>query len=82
MHEAAVLVGLLKANNYYNPHSNPDRATKRRNLVIDLMVKQKYITEVEAEKYKAQPLVLKYKVITYSQGPAPYFVERLKILHC
>ena len=26
VHEAAVLIGLLKANNYYNPHNNPERA--------------------------------------------------------
>lgn len=76
--EAAVIIGMLKANNYYNPHSNPERAEKRRNLVIDLMAKHEYITVVKAEEYKAQPMVLKYKVITYSEGPAPYFVERLK----
>lgn len=76
--EAAVLVGMLKANNYYNPHSNPDRAKQRRNVVIDLMAKNKYITEAQAEEYKAKPMVLNYKVITYTQGPAPYFMERLK----
>jgi penicillin-binding protein 1A len=76
--EAAVLVGMLKANNYYNPHNNPDRAKERRNVVFDQMAKNGFITEAEAEKYKALPLVVKYSVITYNQGPAPYFVEKLK----
>ncbi|KAF0235996.1 MAG: penicillin-binding protein [Prolixibacteraceae bacterium] len=76
--EAAVLVGMLKANNYYNPHNNPDRAKERRNVVLDQMAKNGVITDTEAEKYKAMPMVIKYSVITYNQGPAPYFTERLK----
>jgi penicillin-binding protein 1A len=76
--EAAVLVGMLKANNYYNPHSNPDRAKERRNIVIDQMAKQEYITEAKAEEFKAKPLGLNYRVISYNQGPATYFLERLR----
>jgi penicillin-binding protein 1A len=76
--EAATIIGMLKANNYYNPHANPDRARERRNVVIDLMAKQEYISTAEAEEFKAKPLVLKYSPITYTVGPAPYFVERLK----
>jgi penicillin-binding protein 1A len=76
--EAATIIGMLKANNYYNPHSNPNRARERRNVVIDLMAKHKYISNVEAEEFKAVPMVLKYSPITYTQGPAPYFAERLK----
>jgi penicillin-binding protein 1A len=78
IHEAAVLVGMLKANNYYNPHNNHDRAKERRNVVIDQMTKNGVITDIEAEKYKAMPMVIKYSVITYNQGPAPYFMEMLK----
>jgi len=78
VHEAAVLVGMLKANNYYNPHSNPDRAKERRNVVLDQMVKKEYLSESKAEQYKAKPLGLKYQVISYNQGPASYFMERLR----
>src|SRR5690606_33105143 len=39
VNEAAVLVGLLKGNTLYNPRRNPERATDRRNVVIDQMVK-------------------------------------------
>lgn len=78
VHEAAVLVGLLKANNYYNPHNNPERAKERRNVVIDQMLKNDYLTKSQAEEYKSKPMVLKYSPITYSVGPAPYLVEKLK----
>ena len=76
--EAAVLVGMLKANNYYNPRTHPERAFERRNLVIGQMAKYEYISEQQAKDFQAKPLGLKYRVISYNQGPAPYFLERLK----
>lgn len=78
IHEAAVLVGMLKANNYYNPRTHPERAVERRNLVIGQMAKYEYITMQQEEIYKAKLLGLRYRVISYNQGPAPYFLERLK----
>ncbi|WP_372651426.1 transglycosylase domain-containing protein, partial [Draconibacterium sp.] len=78
VHEAAVLVGMLKANNYYNPRTHPERALGRRNVVIDLMVKNNYLNAADAAKYKEKPLGMHYRLISYNQGPAPYFLERLK----
>lgn len=76
--ESAVLIGMLKANNYYNPRTHPERAKGRRDVVIDQMVKYEYLTEEEANINKAKPLKVKYRVISYNQGPAPYFLEKLK----
>lgn len=78
VHEAAVLVGMLKANNYYNPRTHPKRAIERRNTVIAQMEKYEYLSAKEADIYKAKPLGVKYRVISYNQGPAPYFLEKLK----
>lgn len=78
IHEAAVLVGMLKANNYYNPRTHPVRAEERRNIVISQMAKYDYITEMQLKEFKAKPLGIKYRVISYNQGPAPYFLEKLK----
>jgi len=36
-HEYALLVGLLKGPSYYNPLRHPERAKKRRNLVLRIM---------------------------------------------
>ncbi|MBW6533695.1 MAG: transglycosylase domain-containing protein [Mariniphaga sp.] len=76
--EAAVLIGMLKANNAYNPRINPDRSKERRNLVISLMVNNGYLSEEEGNKYKEKPLEIKYTRISFNEGPAPYFLEMLK----
>ena len=78
VHEAATLVGMLKANNSYNPRKNPERSLDRRNVVIDQMEKYNYITSAEAKAYKAEPLGLTYNLITYSEGPAPYLIEKIR----
>jgi len=76
--EAATLIGMLKANNSYNPRKNPEKSMERRNVVIDQMLRYNYISESEAKMYKSQPLDLTYNLITYNEGPAPYLVERLR----
>jgi penicillin-binding protein 1A len=76
--EAATLVGILKANNLFNPRLHPDRSLQRRNVVIDRMVKQNYLSESEAAKHKEEPLGLRYRLITYNQGPAPYLLGHLR----
>lgn len=78
VHEAATLIGMLKANNSYNPRKNPKRSLERRNVVIDQMLKYGYVSEGEAKLYKAEPLGLAYNLITYNEGPAPYLMERLR----
>ena len=78
VHEAATLVGMLKANNSYNPRKNPERSLDRRNVVIDQMLKNNYISVGEAKLYKAEPLELTYNLITYNEGPAPYLMEKLR----
>lgn len=78
VHEAATLIGMLKANNSYNPRKNPERSLDRRNVVIDQMQKYGYLSVGEAKLYKAEPLDLDYNLITYNEGPAPYLMERLR----
>jgi len=73
LEEAAVLIGMLKGNTIYNPRRNPERATARRNTVLDQMAKYKYITAAQAEEAKRKPLQLKYQRINNHEGPAPYF---------
>jgi len=76
--EAATLIGMLKANNSYNPRKNPQRSLQRRNVVIEQMLKYGYISEGEAKLYKEEPLNLAYNLITYNEGPAPYLMEKLR----
>ena len=76
--EAATLVGMLKANNSYNPRKNPERSLERRNVVIEQMQKYNYISVGEAKMYKAEPMNLTYNLITFNEGPAPYLMEKLR----
>jgi penicillin-binding protein 1A len=76
--QAATLVGILKANNVFNPRLHPEKSLERRNIVIDQMVKQDYLTTEDAKLYKTDPLGLNYRLITYNQGPAPYLLEHLR----
>lgn len=71
--EAAVLVGLLKATTAYNPRINPKNALKRRNIVIDNMVKHGMLTRAEGDSIKELPIELKFSVENVYDGKALYF---------
>ena len=75
--ESAVLVGLLKANTYFNPRLNPKNSLQRRNMVLDLMGKQGYLTAKEADRLQKLPLKLNYENATLN-APAGYFVHQVK----
>lgn len=76
--EAAVLVGMLKANYTYNPRRNPKAALDRRNVVLGQMEVNGKITAAEAARLKALPIKLNYRKLDENTGYAPYFREVLK----
>ncbi|MBX6378797.1 MAG: transglycosylase domain-containing protein, partial [Clostridia bacterium] len=74
--EAALLAGLPKAPNDYEPIGNPEAARGRRNVVLDLMVENGAITRQEAEAAKASPLVVKPgRTPQQKYEQAPHFVD-------
>ena len=56
LHQQALLVGMIKGPSLYNPLRNPERATGRRNLVLDEMVEAGIINDGQAAVAKAMPL--------------------------
>jgi penicillin-binding protein 1A len=76
--QAAVLVGMLKATYSYNPRLFPDRAMRRRNVVLRQMVKYQYLDSMKAISIMRVPIALEYNNISHHQGLAPYFREYLK----
>ena len=76
--EAATLIAMLKGTNLYNPRRNPKRSLDRRNTVIELMAKNDFITDAEANAAKSKPIVLRYNKIDHNKGLAPYFREVLR----
>jgi penicillin-binding protein 1A len=76
LEEAAVLAGMPKAPNLYSPINNPERALRRRNLVINNLLEDGKITTDEATRAKNFPLKLNVQWDTNSL--APNFVEEVR----
>lgn len=54
--DSALLVAMMKGPSYYNPVHHPERALARRNIVLDLMVKENLINLEQAQQAKQQKL--------------------------
>src|SRR3979411_2520695 len=76
LEEAALLAGLPKAPQYYSPITHPERAIKRRNLVINAMLEDGKITATQAAETKARPVQL--NVQRDPNTLAPNFVEEIR----
>jgi penicillin-binding protein 1A len=74
--EAALLAGLPKGPQVYSPINHPDRAMKRRNLVINAMLEDGKITAAQAEDARSSPIVL--HLAHDPNSLAPYFVEEIR----
>jgi penicillin-binding protein 1A len=77
--EAAVLIGMLKATTSYNPRMRPENALRRRNIVLNQMVKYQFLDAFTADSIKNELLHLRYNYLTHNEGLAPYFREGLRL---
>lgn len=79
--QSAVLVGMLKANHYYNPRLFPDRALQRRNVVLAQASKYGVLSESERKSLQERPLGIKLSTTSgqgQNAGLAPYFRSHIK----
>ncbi len=77
--EAAMVAGIITAPNRFNPLRYPERATNRRNLVLDAMAEEGMITPRERDETRQRPLDIKPStILNYSD--APYFVDYVQDL--
>ncbi len=74
--EAALLAGLPKGPGIYSPINHPDRAVKRRNLVINALLEDGKITAAQAADARSAPIGLRLQ--HDSNSLAPYFVEEIR----
>jgi len=74
--EAALLAGLPKGPSAYSPINNPEKAQRRRNLVINNMMEDGRITAQQAQEAKNKPLNL--RIQSDANSVAPYFVEETR----
>src|ERR1700704_5178645 len=76
--EAALLAAIPKAPSEYSPLSNPAKAKERRDLVLELMAKNGFVSQTEADAAKAKPIQLADTAYYQSQPkstPFDYPVE-------
>jgi len=79
--EAALLAGVPKAPSDYSPTANPAKAKERRDLVLDLMAKNGFVTQAEADDAKAKPIQLAdtaYYQSQHKSTPFDYPVEFIR----
>jgi len=74
--ESALLAAVIQSPNAMSPHRHPERAKKRRDLVLDQMAAQGRISSDEAERARARGLDL--AAITLESGQDRYFLDMLQ----
>ncbi|PCH84162.1 MAG: penicillin-binding protein 1B [Piscirickettsiaceae bacterium] len=76
-HQTALLVGLVKGPSYYNPRRHPTRALKRRNLVLNEMVKLGVLPDQQRNIARGYGLnISTFKQLKSSRFPA--FLDLVK----
>lgn len=75
--QIALLIGVIKGPSYYNPRKNKQRAIKRRNLVLDVMLDQQVISKLHHEKYIKRALTISSRVVS-SGVKFPAFTDLIK----
>jgi penicillin-binding protein 1A len=74
--EAALLAGLPKGPVAYSPLLNPEKALRRRNLVLTEMENDRVISKQQAEAARQAPLGL--HIAQPEMSVAPWFVEEVR----
>ena len=76
--ESATLIAMLKGTSYYNPVLNPERALRRRNVVLSQMVKRKVLSQADFEKLKTRPIRLDFERQPEAFGSAPHLAAHIR----
>lgn len=74
--ESATLIPLLKSPAYFSPIRHPDRALKRRNIVLHNMMVTGYLTEAQYDSLSQLPVVV--REFQRQSKIAPYFTEYVR----
>ncbi|MCB0568984.1 MAG: transglycosylase domain-containing protein [Phaeodactylibacter sp.] len=72
--QGATLIGTLRATTYYDPTEYPERALKRRNVVIAQMERNGYLEAGLSDSLQQLPLELDYNPVIGTEDIAPYFL--------
>ena len=79
LEQAALLAGLIQRPSAFDPYRNPQDARRRRNLVLERMLANGYITPDEHDRAVDEPIVLIEDIpLLEERYPAAHFVEDVK----
>ncbi len=79
--ESSLLAGLIQSPSGYNPYRHPDKAIKRRNVVLAKMLQLGDIAKPQYDAAVATPLELsggESDAVATDRYSAPHFVEEVK----
>ena len=77
--QAALMAGVVNAPSRFSPIRNPERAMKRRNLVISQMATYGFITPEERDSISQIPIDMSsFGVLDHNTGQATYLREHLR----
>jgi penicillin-binding protein 1A len=76
--EAAMLVGMAKNPSIFNPVKDSVTTLKRREVVLNQMLKNDKITQAQYDSVRVLPIGLDFRPETHTTGLAPYFREYVK----
>jgi penicillin-binding protein 1A len=77
LEEAALIAGIFQTPERQSPFVDMRRATNRRNVVLQRMADEHYITPAQADAAKQRPIVTRGQP-TQPPGIAPFFVEEVR----
>ncbi|HEY0370623.1 MAG TPA: transglycosylase domain-containing protein, partial [Thermoanaerobaculia bacterium] len=75
--EAAVIAGMIRSPNNNSPFNNPENAMTRRNTVLQLMLKEKKITQAQYDEAHSATLPRKPFRSKSGLSSIPYYVDRV-----
>jgi penicillin-binding protein 1A len=75
--EAALIAGIFQTPERQSPFVDMKRATQRRNVVLQRMADERYITQAQADAAKQRPIVTRGQP-NQPPGVAPFFVEEIR----
>src|SRR5213079_775102 len=77
LEEAALIAGIFQTPERQSPFVDMKRAVARRNVVLQRMADEKYITQAQADEAKRKPIVTRGQP-NQPPGIAPFFVEEVR----
>ncbi len=75
--EMALLAGLVRAPSRFSPLTSLDAARARRDQVLAAMVAAGYLTDVEANRWRARPVIVRQRP-DFFHTVSPYFAEQVR----